>query len=171
MNWRKALGEFRPYVASIIPFVVLAGILLSSRGIIVVDFLHDFFIVLDGSWRAAEGQIPHISFHTPIGQAYFWPFAVLARFGDIGVATLLRADVLVAAFVVAVSLVSLRRRLSPLFFGLAVFAMTTVAMQRRRSHPPRRASAKAGHRPDGCPRRRYAHWRGRRLRRESESRR
>ncbi len=131
MNWRQALREFRPYAIAIVPFLLLACILLSSRGIVVIDFLHDFFIVLDGSWRTAQGQIPHVDFHSPIGQAYFWPFAVLAHFGDMGVATLLRADVLVATFVVALSLVSLRRRLSPLFFGLAVLAMATVAMTPR----------------------------------------
>lgn len=123
--------QHRLYAFAWVPPIALACILLSSRGIVVVDFLHDAFIAFDLSWRSAQGQVPHLDFHTPIGQAYSWPFALLARFGDARVSTLLRADVLVAAFVLILSFSSLKRRLSPLFFGLTAMAIATIAMTPR----------------------------------------
>jgi hypothetical protein len=39
-------------------------------------YLIDFWFVGDAAWRTYLGQVPHLDFHTPVGQAYFWPYAL-----------------------------------------------------------------------------------------------
>ena len=41
----------------------------------IVQYGHDFFILLNGAWRVFQGQVPHTDFHTPLGPMAFYPIA------------------------------------------------------------------------------------------------
>lgn len=61
-----------------IVIAVLAGLLavsLSSPAVFVNDVPFDLFIPLDGAWRMANGQWPHIDFTTPVGILYYLELA------------------------------------------------------------------------------------------------
>jgi hypothetical protein len=120
-----------PYAAPVAISGVLAIILLSSGGLVVYRYFNDALVVMDAMWRASLGQTPHIDFPSPIGQAYFWPFALLGNLGDVKASMLLQANVLVAAVALAMACLTLPRRMSPLPFALAVLTVVTVAMSPR----------------------------------------
>lgn len=118
-----------------VPVLLLFGVLavgnLASAGLIVKWFVHDIFVLFDAMWRASLGQTPHIDFHTPIGQAYYWPFRLLGAFGDHDALTVIHAHVLVGALLAAGILLTLQRRLSPPLLFAASLTLLALAMTPR----------------------------------------
>lgn len=112
-------------------FLLFAGVSLLSNGLIVKRTIHDIFVLFDSLWRSSQSEIPHLDFHSPIGQAYYWPFQLLGRFGDHDALTIVHANILVGA-VMAVGLwFILPRRLSPGLLIVATVAILAMAMTPR----------------------------------------
>lgn len=119
------------YAPGLLLVALIAAVSLCSQGLVVFRYVQDTFVTFDAMWRAAAGEVPHIDFPTPIGQAYYWPFAILAKLHDVGVTTVLRANVLVAAVALLACALTLPRRTSPLVFSLAVLTIATTAITPR----------------------------------------
>jgi hypothetical protein len=112
-------------------FLCLAAATLLSQGVLIERFFHDIYVPIDTMWRAASGHVPHVDYHTPIGQAYAWPFRLLATVGEVSALTVLHANLLMAAILLLLSTIVLLPRLSPLLFFLAAAAVTAMAMAPR----------------------------------------
>lgn len=112
-------------------FVALAMGLLASRGMIVTRTVHDLYYVFDASWRAYVGQVPHLEFHSPIGQAFYWPFALLAPLGEPTALSLFQANVLIALVLLVVAMATLRPRLPGFLYLLAAASVITLAIAPR----------------------------------------
>jgi hypothetical protein len=121
----------RGALAALLLFLCLAVATLVSKGVLIERFFHDIYVPIDTMWRAASGQIPHLDYPTPIGQAYAWPFRLLASLGDVSALTVLHANLLMAGSFLGLSLIALLPRLSPLHFFLAAAAVTAMAMAPR----------------------------------------
>lgn len=116
-------GSWKAHAGVLLLFSALAAITLLTRGISIDLYHADYFFVVDATWRAASGHIPHVDFPTPIGQAFYWPFYVVTSLASPTGATLLYANLLVAAVILAGAVVALPSRLSPLLYFLAAAAM------------------------------------------------
>jgi hypothetical protein len=103
--------------------LLIAAATFLTRGMYVQIYLHDYFFVTDIAWRSAVGQIPHVDFPSSIGQAFYWPFQVIAQFTQPTATAVLYANLLVAAVLMAGAVPTLRLRLSPLLYVLAVAAI------------------------------------------------
>ena len=110
------------YAGAGIVFLLLATLIanITARGIFINEYVDDLYFVFDASWRIKSGQVPHVDFISPIGQAFYWPFALLLKILPYSAKTILWANMLVAALLSLVAWTVLRRRLSPLLFFLAV---------------------------------------------------
>ncbi|MDB5685598.1 MAG: hypothetical protein JWR77_187, partial [Rhizorhabdus sp.] len=128
MIGNRRLGTALPVL---LIFALLAAGDLASGGIIVKYYVHDMFVLFDAMWRGSLGQTPHIDFHTPIGQAYYWPFRLLGAFGDHDALSIIHAHVLVGALLTAGMLATLQRRLSPALLMAAAFTLLALAMTPR----------------------------------------
>jgi hypothetical protein len=51
--------------------IVLSAILLIPGKIFATVYAEDIFIFVDGAYRLAHGQVPHVDFQTPLGALYF----------------------------------------------------------------------------------------------------
>lgn len=107
--------------------LVLATTLL-AKGVFVEYYFHDMLFVFDSAWRAGSGQVPHVDYPSPIGQAFYWPFEFLGLLGGQGAKTVLHADLVVAATVAFGAALALPRRLSPFLFLLAAASLIGTAV-------------------------------------------
>jgi hypothetical protein len=65
--------------------VVLTAALLIPGKTFVTTMPQDVFIFIDGAYRLAHGQVPHLDFQTPLGALGFvLPYLGLAISGDYG---------------------------------------------------------------------------------------
>jgi hypothetical protein len=67
-------------IALALMLLTTASLALAPRVVLNTSY-HDYFIPLDGGWRIALGQTPHLDFHTPIGALWYGLlglFAILA---------------------------------------------------------------------------------------------
>lgn len=119
------------YLPVWIAFAILAAFLLSSRGIITKQYTHDLYVVFDGIWRIYSGQRVFEDFHSPIGIAYFLPYMLLRHLEPFTLLTMLHGNLMVAAGLLALATLTLRRRLSPALFFLATFGIVAVAISPR----------------------------------------
>jgi hypothetical protein len=64
----------------------LFALLLALPGqTVTTRYLNDLFVILDGAYRVAAGQVPNQDFHTPLGPfAYYLPAAGYALSGTLG---------------------------------------------------------------------------------------
>lgn len=86
-------------------------------------FLHDFWFVTDVMWRAHLGDTPHLDVSTPVGQAFFWPYALATELVVPGVGAMLLGSVIVGLVGALVSWLLLRGRIAPPIWVLCgVFA-------------------------------------------------
>jgi hypothetical protein len=112
-------------------FALLAGTLLSAKGLVIAITVHDAYVVMDATWRMALGEIAHQDFHSPIGQAFFWPLALLTRLGDVSAATIVHASILVGLVLLALGWIALPGRLSPFaMFAMMALVLTTALTPR-----------------------------------------
>ncbi len=66
------IGEsWRAAGAALALFAVFPALLWAAPVLYLNDMALDVFIPLDGAWRMAHGQWPHLDFHTPIGALYY----------------------------------------------------------------------------------------------------
>jgi hypothetical protein len=121
----------RIYAPSILLFLILAGASLASDGLIVRAYVHDMFFVADSIWRSYLGEIPHVDFQTPIGQAFYWPYALVSELSGASILDILRANVVVGLFLLLLALAVLPQRLSPLLLFLATATIVTTALTGR----------------------------------------
>lgn len=121
----SSLRRQAPLLLSLAAIAVAA---LSSRGLVITMYLQDTFVALDAAWRMATGQTPHIDFHSPIGQAFFWPLG-MAAFLKFGGSTILFANLIVAAILSALAALTLTGRMSPAIYAVAgpIILVTAVA--------------------------------------------
>lgn len=114
-------------------FIVLifSAALLASQGVVIKLFLHDSFITFDGMWRMSLGETPHIDFHTPVGQAYFWPVLLLGWLGGLSAMTIIHSHVVVGLFLAAAMTVLLPRRLTLLEMAISCTLILAMAMAPR----------------------------------------
>lgn len=65
--------------------IVLSAILLIPRKTFATRWAEDVFFFVDGAYRLAQGQVPHVDFHTPLGALGFvLPYLGLVISGDYG---------------------------------------------------------------------------------------
>lgn len=76
-------------------------------------FMHDFWFVTDVMWRAHLGQTPHIDVLTPVGQGFFWPYAISTALIGPGVPAMLLGSTIVGAVAALLSWVMLRHTTRP----------------------------------------------------------
>jgi hypothetical protein len=110
--------------------LIAAAATFMTRGVFVHHFLNDYLFVGESAWRIASGQVPHLDFHSALGQAFYWAFGVFGLFGTPHALTLLHANLLAALLVAAGAVLVLPRRLSPLLYLLttaAIVALTVAA--------------------------------------------
>jgi len=127
----NVLGSRRAALLVMLLFLALAAGLLASRGLLITQKFHDLYYVYDGSLRARLGQTPHLDFHSPIGQAFYWPYALLAPFGRFTPLTVLHANLLVAAALLPAMLFTLGTRLRPGLYLLAAASVLTMTLATR----------------------------------------
>lgn len=123
----------RPWIlGALLVCGVLFALVLTSGGVLVYVTHHDLWFALDGVRRMAEGQRPHVDFHTPVGAAYYWPFAALAAAARSSARAILEAEVLVASVILLAALVNLRARLSgPLLLVATCFLVASALTPRK----------------------------------------
>lgn len=112
-------------------FAVLAAATLVAKGVLVERFFHDVYMPIDMIWRSALGQIPHVDYHSPVGQAFMWPYRLLATIGEPSPLFILRGNLLVGGFLLLLCLLTLRRRLRPVLFAVATVGIVATAMSPR----------------------------------------
>lgn len=113
---------------------VLAGlmaILLSSPAVFVNDVPFDLFIPLDGAWRMANGQWPHVDFSTPIGLLYYLEVAAGYAIAGTDPRLVLWANALALLPVTLGALLATRGRLSPVLRVSVVLAIALLAIAPR----------------------------------------
>lgn len=124
-------GFFRRHAAVLAVFLVLAAAVLASPGVIVTDYFDDMFVVMDLVWRSSLRQVPHIDFHSPIGQTFYWPFALASVFGEPSPLTLLHANLLMAFALLLFCMATLPDRLSRALYFLATASIIVTAIAPR----------------------------------------
>jgi hypothetical protein len=124
----KALQHYLPSLGL---FALLAAATLASQGLIVRSFVHDSFFLVDSIWRSHLGEIPHIDFQTPIGQAFYWPYAIVSQLSGGAITDVLSANVLVAAFLLLLGFAVLPARFPPLLLFLALGSILITALTGR----------------------------------------
>lgn len=112
-------------------FLAMAAAIWSNRGVILTDYFDDMFVVLDLVWRSSLGQIPHVDFHSPIGQTFYWPFAIVAAFSEPSPLSLLYANLFLAAFLLLLSAATLASRLAPPLYFMAAASIIVTAIAPR----------------------------------------
>ena len=112
-------------------FALLSLVTASSRGLILRRYFHDAFFLFDSEWRAARGEVPHVDFHSPVGQAFYWPFRLLGLFGDHDALTVIHANILVGAILIAMMAATLLRRLSPILLAVTTIGVLALTMAPR----------------------------------------
>jgi hypothetical protein len=71
----------RPWAALAL-FCVFPLLMVTSPAVLVNDMPMDIYVPLDGGWRVAQGQTPHLDFHTPVGLLYYETYgAAMGIFG------------------------------------------------------------------------------------------
>lgn len=115
-------------------FSVFAIFLAATTNGIVHDanlHLTDLMIAFSAIGKAADGTQSSIDYFNPIGPVYEWGFRTALLFRPPSAATLPMANALIAALVLAATIVMLRRRVSPLAIALVgLIAVTTAASPR-----------------------------------------
>ena len=111
---------------------LLLSLLVTNKGVIVDSYVPDLAgFTFDSMGRIASGQVPHNDFHSPIGQAFYWPFALIASVSPLRTMTVLYANALVAAVGLGFSALLLRGRLATPLFCLSLFLVLTTAISPR----------------------------------------
>lgn len=101
---------------------LLLSLLVTNKGVIVDSYVPDLAgFTFDSMGRIASGQVPHNDFHSPIGQAFYWPFALIASVSPLRTMTVLYANALVAAVGLGFSALLLRGRLATPLFCLSIW--------------------------------------------------
>jgi hypothetical protein len=116
---RGPAGHDRAHLTLLVLLVLVGAGLLTSPGIIVRYYIRDFMFVLDSLWRMRAGQVPHLDFPSAIGQAFYWPYALIGGVTGGTMFDVLRANLLVGGFALALSAMVLPRRLAPVPYVLA----------------------------------------------------
>src|SRR3954447_6601867 len=93
-------------------------------------FGHDQFTYLDGAWRVACGQTPHVDFHILYGVLLWKPLQWGLWLSNYDVRGIGFARAFFTAFVVALYLIALRRRPAVLRVALVTFVSVFVATPR-----------------------------------------
>jgi len=128
-------GPLRPanwlYPASLAIVVMLIMTMLSSKGVVSFRYVQDLFVTFDAAWRAEVGHTPHLDFPSPIGQAYYWPYRVLASFEDVGASAVIQANALMAAVCSLLAAIALPHRLRPGVFAVAIIMVAAIALTPR----------------------------------------
>ncbi|HEX8384125.1 MAG TPA: hypothetical protein VF592_12210 [Sphingomonas sp.] len=130
---RLSVAE-RPITATAVligTYVGLAAAAMSAQGVLVERFFHDIYVPIDYAWRSALGQVPHLDYHTPIGQAFTWPFRLLALAEPASPLMIVHAGVLVGGILLLIALAGLPRRLAPPLFLLTGVGAIAIAMSPR----------------------------------------
>lgn len=120
-----------PTFVLVITVFAIFNIVANDGGIIVMRYLDDMWFQFDSLWRSANGDIPHRDFHSPVGQAYFWPFQILASINMVGSLSIIYAQLIVAGAAVICCLILFSRRLSSvLYFAGTVLVVLTALSPR-----------------------------------------
>jgi hypothetical protein len=105
---------------------------LTNPGIILDIYTHDLAgFTFDAMWRVTHGQIPHTDFHSPVGQAFYWPFMAVGLFGPVTAKSVIAANALVALVAAAATGALLRNRASPLVLVAALLVVVGAAIAPR----------------------------------------
>ena len=120
-----------PIAPSVALFLALAACLLLSGGVIARSHAHDLTFLADMAWRAAVGHLPHLDYQTPVGIAFYWPYRIAAAFTGGSIETVLVANVVVGALLLALCLAALPARLSRPLLLLAVATILAAGMTGR----------------------------------------
>lgn len=110
---------------------LLAAAACAANGILVTIYAHDLYVVYESAWRTYSGQVPHLDYHTPIGPAYAWPWAVLKHVEPFSLLTLLHANFLVTAALLLIAALTLPKRLPPVLFFFLCLGIVAVAVSPR----------------------------------------
>lgn len=121
-----ALGAHALSVTVILAAAVTNGLVFDAS-----TYLGDLWTAFDAIVKAADGTKSSINYFNPIGPVYEWGFRVALLFRPPSAAVLPLANALIAAMVLAVTIVMLRRRVSPLAIALVgLIAVTTATSPR-----------------------------------------
>lgn len=121
----------RADAAALAALAALALGLLTAPAAVISDVPFDLFIPLDAGWRAANGQWPHLDYHTPVGALYHALYGLCVLALGRTERVLLVAPVLGAVPVVAAALWVSVGRLEPLHRALFVVWAGCCAMSPR----------------------------------------
>jgi hypothetical protein len=74
-------------------------------------YFEDFQFMLDSGWRMASGQTPGVDFSSPIGPAFYAPYALVYRLIPFSLHGFILADLLIGSIAAAATWLTLRRAL------------------------------------------------------------
>lgn len=112
-------------------FLLLAAASLAAHGLIVRMYMNDVLFLSDSIWRASLRQVAHLDFESPIGQAFYWPYAIVGFFSGGSLLDVLRGNVIVGAVLLLACLAVFPARFSRLLSFLATAIVLTTAMTGR----------------------------------------
>lgn len=116
------------------PFLILAtlfGTQLLKDGVYYDRYIQDMFIHLNGILHFQRGELPHLSFETPIGFFYYYAFYLATFFAPAGAYTALYANALVAAVATTLCLLAGYRRLTAPWLAVLALYVGVVALTPR----------------------------------------
>ena len=120
-------------IISIIFIVVTALFALKTDFVVMdqVSYVDDLWFLFDSMTRAAAGEIAHIDFYSPIGQAFYWPYWLASQLVAPSTKLLNLANFIAAVVSFALCLLMLWGRVSTLTLWLVALLVFTTAISTR----------------------------------------